>query len=254
MKVFTRALVIGLLSVATAQAQEEKTYVEPDQNCRALLTSDDNLTDVLIAAWTLGYLSSAKDASYSVDSGNIQTALDILMERCAATPEASMIALLREDTSEQAGAEVASNEPGSEQDARALLSRFLSADTDRADLTMSLRPTEEDIRSVYEDELAERLIQSYEGLFRPGVAIGPNGGQTELLTWHARTDALIAGKDILQEFPGGYKEVVPFMKPGHTIVRFKFVEPGETLGMAFDGLIYTGERWVFMPKPWRSLP
>ena len=32
-----------------------------------------------------------------------------------------------------------------------------------------------------------------------------------------------------------------------------FVEPGESLGLAFDGLIFVNGRWVLMPKPWRVL-
>ena len=43
---------------------------------------------------------------------------------------------------------------------------------------------------------------------------------------------------MLAEFPGGYKAVLPHLKPGNAIVRFKFVKPGETHGMAFDGLIH----------------
>jgi hypothetical protein len=37
------------------------------------------------------------------------------------------------------------------------------------------------------------------------------------------------------------------------IYRFKFVEPGKDLGMAFDGLIYVNGHWRIFPKPWRAL-
>jgi hypothetical protein len=57
----------------------------------------------------------------------------------------------------------------------------------------------------------------------------------------------------LNEFPGGYKDVLAHMKPGIPIVRFKFVEPGKRLGMAFDGLVHVNGRWVLMPRPWRAL-
>ena len=32
------------------------------------------------------------------------------------------------------------------------------------------------------------------------------------------------------------------------------INQGETLGLAFDGLIFVNDRWVLMTKPWRSLP
>jgi hypothetical protein len=35
------------------------------------------------------------------------------------------------------------------------------------------------------------------------------------------------------------------------VYRWKFTKPGETLGMAFDGLYQINGRWVLMPKPWR---
>ena len=41
------------------------------------------------------------------------------------------------------------------------------------------------------------------------------------------------------------------IEPGHTIYRFKFVQPGKNIGMAFDGLVKVNGRWVIFPKPWR---
>jgi hypothetical protein len=55
------------------------------------------------------------------------------------------------------------------------------------------------------------------------------------------------------EFPGGYAQVAQYIVKDVPIVRFKFVKPGETMGMAFDGLIHVNGRWVFMPKPWNGL-
>ena len=43
------------------------------------------------------------------------------------------------------------------------------------------------------------------------------------------------------------------MKPGIPIVRFKFITKGETLGLAFDGLVYLDGQWKILPKPWRAL-
>ena len=41
------------------------------------------------------------------------------------------------------------------------------------------------------------------------------------------------------------------IKPGLKVYRFKFVEPGEDLGMAFDGLVNVNGHWRIFPKPWR---
>ena len=54
-------------------------------------------------------------------------------------------------------------------------------------------------------------------------------------------------------FPGGYRRAAKILRRGHTVYRWKFVKPGEKLGMAFDGLVYLNGRWLFFPKPWRIL-
>ena len=136
-------------------------------------------------------------------------------------------------------------------DARARLLAFLQPDAERARLTWAMKPTEADIRAVYADPLASKLIAAYGEMFTPDVSIGPKDAQTEVLTWYATTKELREGNPILREFPGGYKKVAGLMQGEYPILRFKFVEPGETMGLAFDGLIFVNDHWVLMPKPWR---
>jgi hypothetical protein len=101
--------------------------------------------------------------------------------------------------------------------------------------------------------LASSLIDAYDGLFVPGAVIRPKPGQTELLSIFTTTGALKRGDPVLAEFPGGYKDVLDYIVGDVPIARFKFVEPGEDLGLAFDGLVHVNGRWVFMPKPWNGL-
>ena len=72
--------------------------------------------------------------------------------------------------------------------------------------------------------------------------------------FYGTTGELVQGKPLLDKFPGGYKKILQYFRANVPIVRFKFVTKGETLGLAFDGLIHVNGRWVIMPKPWRSLP
>ena len=55
------------------------------------------------------------------------------------------------------------------------------------------------------------------------------------------------------DLPGGWKLVGPFIKPGLTFYRGKFVKPGERLGMSYDGLVHVNGRWVWVPKPYKFL-
>jgi hypothetical protein len=139
-----------------------------------------------------------------------------------------------------------------EAEGKALLQKFLDPKADRAALTWALKPTEADVKSVYSEPLGSKLAAFYSQMFKPGTAIGPKEGQTELLYVFATTGQLKAGAPVAGEFPGGYAKVTQYMAKDVPIVRFKFVKPGETAGMAFDGLIHVNGRWVFMPKPWNA--
>lgn len=144
---------------------------------------------------------------------------------------------------------------GDRQGATELLQRFLAPGADLRALTLLLRPRRDDYLTAYRQPLAGRLAASHEQLWADETtAIGPQAGQSELLLGVTTTDRLIAGKPELEEFPGGYRQVLDFLQPGVPIARFRFVAPGATLGMSFDGLVYVNRRWVFIPKPWRALP
>lgn len=42
-------------------------------------------------------------------------------------------------------------------------------------------------------------------------------------------------------FPGGYRKIVQYLKTGQFWVSWKYTEPGETSGMAYEGLVWMGE-------------
>lgn len=144
--------------------------------------------------------------------------------------------------------------PGSEAEARALVARFLDPAADRAALSATLRPSSADYRAVYKEPLAGRLEAKLGPIWdQGGASIGPKAGQTEMRIVYATTDRLIAGDPVLKELPGGYERVRAQLNPGFPIVAFKFTAPGESAGMAFNGLVHVGGRWVLIPSPWRAL-
>ena len=55
------------------------------------------------------------------------------------------------------------------------------------------------------------------------------------------------------EFPTGMRSLASDLKPNLTIYGFKFVKPGETTGMAFEGLTHINGKWRLFPKPWRFI-
>lgn len=154
-----------------------------------------------------------------------------------------------------AGESAAAPSGGGDMDAaKALLEQFLKPGVDHAALTKPLEPTAEDYKAAFKEEAAGKLESHYKKMWSdPNAAIKPNDGQTQLLLYSATTEEIAAGQGDGPNFPGGYKKAVESMKPGVRWYRFKFVKPGETIGMAFDGLTFVNGKWRFFPKPWRGL-
>lgn len=144
--------------------------------------------------------------------------------------------------------------PGTEEGAKQLLGEFLKPGADHAALSKPLRPSKDDLKAVYGAEAADKLAATYDPAWDKGeLVIKPSDGQTELKLWSATSEDLKNDAGNAKDFPGGYKKVADKLQPGITLYRFKFVKPGEDLGMAFDGLVHVNGRWVIIPKPWRAL-
>lgn len=144
-------------------------------------------------------------------------------------------------------------ETAPEGSAKALLDPFVQPNADHAALTKALQPTHDDYLAVFEPDFAAVIEESHRPLWEsPDMVVMPNEGQTEVLLFETTTDDIRAWTpEVKDHFPGGYESIHEKFQPGLTICRFKFVKPGETIGMAFDGLIYVNGRWVLIPKPWR---
>jgi hypothetical protein len=139
-------------------------------------------------------------------------------------------------------------------EAKALLMKFLQPGADHDTMTKKLRPTLADYKAYFIAGSWQKAKTAYDQVWdQYPIAVKPNPVQTELLLWNATVDELKNGTGDANQFPGGYKDIIQHIKPGHTIYRFKFVEPGKTIGMAFDGLVFINGHWVLIPKPWRVL-
>jgi len=131
--------------------------------------------------------------------------------------------------------------------AEAVLRQFLAPGADRAMLTRALRPGPLDYEAVFGAD-AKRAQAHYDKLWTTeSPVIEPKPGQTELLVFGSTTDEVVRAPG---EFPGGYAKAK--LAPGLPIYRWKFVEPGKTSGMAFDGLVWVNGHFAVFFKPWRA--
>ena len=144
--------------------------------------------------------------------------------------------------------------PGTREGAQQLIAEFLKPGVDQAKMTQALKPTKEDYQAVFIESMAAKAEEGYQPLWNSAEAvIKPKEGQTEKKVYSATVEDLKNGTGEADQFPGGYQKVVSSLKPGLTFYAFKFVKPGEELGMSFDGLVYVNNHWVIFPKPWRAL-
>jgi len=115
------------------------------------------------------------------------------------------------------------------------------------DLAREYEPTAEQIAKITATpEAAEKLSAWAVGVY---ASIPPNASTAK----EGQTETLVRGPD-LAELPGGYGGVRDQFAEGVAIYGFKYVVPGETIGMAFDGLFKVDGKWIFIPKAWRAFP
>lgn len=240
-------LIAGLFA-GVGVAPSHADGFDPLQPCDEVLEDADQTTLAMVGAWSFGFLASKQSDPRPVNLENVATILRNIDKACADKKPMSLLELIRGSTKAPA------EKPGSEAQARALLMRFFEPDADLVALTAAILPTEAEVHMVYKDPLASLMAESYAAQLKPGIKFGPKPEHNDLLLIYATTAILQRGDAVLREFPGGYKDVVQYFKADVPIVRFKFVTSGQTIGLAFDGLVYVNDHWVIMPKPWRALP
>jgi hypothetical protein len=144
---------------------------------------------------------------------------------------------------------------GADAEARALVQQFVKPGADAAALTAKLRPSQADYAAVFEGAAAAKAKAAYDAAWDQGaMVVKGKPGQTQVLSWGASSEELKSWTGAAaQHFPGGWKTAGPHLKPGLRFYAFKFVEPGQTLGMAFDGLVRVNGQWRIFPKAWKVL-
>ncbi len=108
---------------------------------------------------------------------------------------------------------------------------------------MKLKPTTAQIAQIAATDDDAKLLAAYaDQLF----ASLPEAGLTAKPD---QTEVLVTSGDGL---PGGYTQQAAHFKKDIAIYGFKYVAPGSTTGMAYDGLVKLGDAWVMIPKMWRA--
>ena len=54
-------------------------------------------------------------------------------------------------------------------------------------------------------------------------------------------------------FPGGYRSIARHLVPERIWVTWKYLTPGRSSGLAYDGLVWCDDHWAWLPRPYRVL-
>ena len=133
--------------------------------------------------------------------------------------------------------------------AKALLVGFASDDPEtRAQTMASVRPQADDYEAAFGAEVVDAVRAHCERMW--AKASPPRlGARRTLLIKTTPAEGLHMDRN----WPGGYRRFEGKLEPGLVWHAWKFVEAGETSGLAFDALTRIDGRFVWFPKPFRAL-
>ncbi len=136
--------------------------------------------------------------------------------------------------------------------AKDLLRKFMQPDVD-PELAELLRPEPEDFRAVFVESAVEQARAAYDSVWLESPMPKPNPGQTQIRIWAVPASLLTDDNELSRRFPNGYRGIAHLLVPQRIWLSWKFLAPGERTGMAYDGMVWRGDRFAWFPKPYRFL-
>lgn len=128
-------------------------------------------------------------------------------------------------------------------------------DDPSGDLACRLQPRPEDYALVFMGEAAIAARKAYEQAWSDPKNMWrrPGPQQREILCYVAPAGMLAYENELSRLFPGGYRAIADLLVPSRVWVSWKYVVPGTTTGLAFNGLVWIDDHWAWFPKPYRIL-
>jgi hypothetical protein len=135
--------------------------------------------------------------------------------------------------------------------ALAPLSRPLDP-TRRRRLVGGFRPHAAELARVLAPGLAPLASAAYAPFWRSHPTFGPPEVGARLRVIAARAEELARGGKRADAFPPGYLTIAPALAAGTVWLAWSYVG-ADGRGTLFDGLVWTGERLVWLPQPYLFL-
>ena len=108
-----------------------------------------------------------------------------------------------------------------------------------------LRPRDHDYAKTFAATVVDRARRHYEELWA-----GPLDFRHPEAGAHVEIHVAALGDDH-KLFPGRHREVAAILLPGRVWASWRYVTPGRTAGLFYDGLAWCDDHWAWFPKPYR---
>ncbi|HEX5127653.1 MAG TPA: hypothetical protein VFW00_12985, partial [Rhodocyclaceae bacterium] len=122
-----------------------------------------------------------------------------------------------------------------------------------ANLSAQLRPRSEDYAKAFTANIADAARTAYESLWDEAPRVEHTASNSKLICHIAPAGMLVDDNELSRFFPGGYRSIAPLLVANRVWVAWKYIAPGQTAGMAYDGLVWLDDHWAWLPKPYRVL-
>ena len=119
---------------------------------------------------------------------------------------------------------------------------------------LELCPAPDVYRRVFDASVVDAARAAYTRLWTeiPNLPVPPI--DTSPLVNAAMAEDFTVGGPRTRPFANGYREIGAKLIPGVAWLVLRFVKPGSTIGLAFDGFVYLEPgNFAWFPKPWKML-
>ena len=115
-----------------------------------------------------------------------------------------------------------------------------------------LQPDIEDCQQLFDSDIAQRVVKLCADVYRQRPHLHAIAADAEILACAAPAGLLRWSNELSDKFPGGYRDIAGWMQPDKLWMTWKVSDPGGST-VRYDGLVWVGERWLWLPKIHRGL-
>ncbi|KQU77055.1 MULTISPECIES: hypothetical protein [unclassified Rhizobacter] len=132
------------------------------------------------------------------------------------------------------------------------LLRALVSDSQGA-VAATLRPRDDDFDKAFVPGVARAARQAYGALWSQPPRLGSASRESRIVLHLAPAGMLADDNELSRHLPGGYRHIASQLQPQRVWAAWKVIEPGQSAGTSYDGLVWLDDHWAWFPKPYRVL-